>query len=119
MWSVRPWESILLAAAPAEETLPLAYKGLDGQLHLRGSLDSMLDSLVGGFGVDGTMCWKGSYGRGVGKPISACSKSHPQKKAGLCYKKCKKNYDGVGPVCWQHWCVMGYALWSLRCALCS
>ncbi len=44
-------------------------------------------------------CWKGSYGRGVGKPISTCR--DPLEKSGLlCYPKCRDGYKGVGPVCW-------------------
>ncbi|MFC1522640.1 hypothetical protein ACFL6Y_09545 [Elusimicrobiota bacterium] len=45
-------------------------------------------------------CYKESYGRGVGAPVSACS-SDKDKDGWLCYPKCKTNYNGVGPVCWQ------------------
>jgi hypothetical protein len=49
-------------------------------------------------------CWRHSYGRGVGVPISACPKGQ-EKDAGLCYPTCedigKKGWKGVGPVCWQ------------------
>ena len=51
-------------------------------------------------------CWRNSYGRGVGVPISACPDGQ-EKDAGLCYKPCKKNYKGVGPVCWQS-CPSGF-----------
>jgi hypothetical protein len=47
----------------------------------------------------GISCQKKSYGRGVGKPMR-CKKGQDY-DAGLCYKPCKKNYKGVGPVCWQ------------------
>ena len=43
-------------------------------------------------------CWATSYGRGVGKIPSVCKNG--EKQAGLCYKKCKKDYTGVGPLCW-------------------
>ncbi|MBN1382317.1 MAG: hypothetical protein JXA41_11625 [Deltaproteobacteria bacterium] len=49
-------------------------------------------------------CWRQSYGRGIGVPVSACPKG--QEKDGLlCYPTCesigKKGWKGVGPVCWQ------------------
>jgi hypothetical protein len=66
------------------------------------------------FGLGGgpaDVCWKDSYGRGVGEPISACNASKGLEKSGwLCYPKCKEadpSYYGVGPVCWQH-CKPGY-----------
>jgi hypothetical protein len=49
-------------------------------------------------------CWRHSYGRGVGVPVSACSKEQ-EKDAGLCYPTCEdigmQDAKGVGPVCWQ------------------
>lgn len=55
------------------------------------------------------VCWKDTEGRGVGKPISACTAD--QEKSGLlCYPKCRDatpSFYGVGPVCWQH-CKPGY-----------
>lgn len=45
-------------------------------------------------------CYKESYGRGVGTPVSVCS-SNKDKNGWLCYPKCKTGYNGVGPVCWQ------------------
>jgi hypothetical protein len=47
----------------------------------------------------GISCQKQSKGRGVGKPMK-CKKGQAY-DAGLCYKPCKENYHGVGPVCWQ------------------
>jgi len=47
----------------------------------------------------GISCQKKSKGRGVGKPMK-CKKGQVY-DAGLCYKPCKENYHGVGPVCWQ------------------
>jgi len=46
------------------------------------------------------LCWKKSYGRGVGTVPTDCS-STQDKDAGLCYPKCPAGYKGVGPVCWQ------------------
>ena len=61
---------------------------------------------------------KKSYGRGVGKPISACTdENYPDKDGALCYPDCNKSdfksikskrqsgvtYKGVGPVCWPEW----------------
>ena len=51
-------------------------------------------------------CYRDSYGRGVGVPLSSCP-SDKEKDAWLCYPKCKSGYDGVGPVCWQG-CPGGY-----------
>ena len=48
----------------------------------------------------GISCQKSAKGRGVGKPMH-CKESQ-QYDAGLCYKPCRKNYHGVGPVCWQN-----------------
>merc|ERR1712110_1063290 len=44
-------------------------------------------------------CWKGSYGRGVGRGIHTCP-SGMDKSGLLCYPKCRSGYKGVGPVCW-------------------
>lgn len=46
------------------------------------------------------LCWKKTYGRGVGTVPTECSTDY-DKDAGLCYKKCPSGYKGVGPVCWQ------------------
>ena len=63
-------------------------------------------------GAPAPVCWKDSYGRGVGKPISPCDASKGLVKSGaLCYPYCRNDtqptYYGVGPVCWQH-CKPGY-----------
>lgn len=47
----------------------------------------------------GRFSFRSSYGRGVGKSL-VCSKLYEQDGA-LCYKNCKKDYNGIGPVCWQ------------------
>ncbi|GMI43038.1 hypothetical protein TrCOL_g2443 [Triparma columacea] len=49
----------------------------------------------------GGVCWKDSYGRGVGRPIHSCP-SDQEKNGALCYPLCKENYYGVGPVCWEN-----------------
>ena len=55
-------------------------------------------------------CWRDSYGRGVGVPVSACPEGQ-EKDAGLCYRTCedigKEGWKGVGPVCWQR-CLPGF-----------
>ncbi|MDA8130370.1 MAG: hypothetical protein M0011_02580 [Elusimicrobia bacterium] len=51
-------------------------------------------------------CYRDSYGRGVGVPLSSCPPDK-EKDAWLCYPKCKSGYDGVGPVCWRS-CPSGY-----------
>eukprot|EP00343_Euplotes_focardii_P000824 CAMPEP_0205803052 /NCGR_PEP_ID=MMETSP0205-20121125/5583_1 /ASSEMBLY_ACC=CAM_ASM_000278 /TAXON_ID=36767 /ORGANISM="Euplotes focardii, Strain TN1" /LENGTH=211 /DNA_ID=CAMNT_0053070499 /DNA_START=32 /DNA_END=664 /DNA_ORIENTATION=+ len=56
-----------------------------------------------------TVCWKDSYGRGVGRPIHTCAPDK-ERDAGLCYKLCRDDdptFYGIGPVCWQH-CRDGY-----------
>lgn len=48
------------------------------------------------------ICWKDSYGRGVGQVPSACPSGWERTGADLlCYPKCKAGFKGVGPVCWQ------------------
>ena len=67
-------------------------------------------------GADADVCWKDTYGRGVGKPIHTCHDGFEQ-DAGLCYPPCKQatpSFYGVGPVCWQH-CEPG---WVDEGALC-
>lgn len=55
-------------------------------------------------------CWRHSYGRGVGVPVSACPEGQ-EKDAWLCYRTCedigKEGWKGVGPVCWQS-CPAGF-----------
>jgi len=53
-----------------------------------------------------TMCWRNTYGRGVGVPIYACP-SGQEKDGLLCYPLCKDGFYGVGPVCWAH-CAAGF-----------
>jgi len=36
----------------------------------------------------------------IGHPKTGQCKSNEEKNAGLCYKKCRKGFKGVGPVCW-------------------
>ncbi len=60
-------------------------------------------------------CYKDSYGRGVGVPLSACP-SDKDKSGWLCYPKCQGGYDGVGPVCWQK-CPGGYTDMGALCRI--
>ncbi len=53
-----------------------------------------------------SFCYKQSYGRGVGVPLSTCD-DNQQKNGLLCYPDCKAGYGGAGPVCWQE-CPSGY-----------
>jgi len=57
-------------------------------------------------------CWKKSYGRGVGVPLSQCPNA--DKSGLLCYPYCPPNMDGVGPVCWEN-CKPGYTNDGLTC----
>lgn len=52
-------------------------------------------------------CWRQSYGRGVGNPLSSNCAPGLDKSGLLCYPKCKDNYKGVGPVCWAN-CPSGF-----------
>ncbi|CAK4093704.1 unnamed protein product [Aphanomyces euteiches] len=58
----------------------------------------------------------------IGKPHVGKCPAGDENQAGLCYKKCKGGYGGVGPVCWagnpSGWsnCGFGAAESSRRCA---
>jgi hypothetical protein len=56
--------------------------------------------------VTSGICWKGTYGRGVGTIPSTCGAGQ-EKNGALCYPTCASGYTGVGPVCWQT-CPAGY-----------
>jgi len=62
---------------------------------------------------DTIVCWKDTYGRGVGTVPTSCP-SGQENNAGLCYPLCKSDFYGVGPVCWQY-CPTG---WIDEGALC-
>lgn len=49
---------------------------------------------------DESFCWKKTYGRGVGAVPSTCPNG--EQSGALCYPKCKRNFHGVGPVCWAN-----------------
>ena len=49
---------------------------------------------------DKLLCWKQSFGRGVGGIGGDCPTDY-EKDGGLCYPKCRDGFVGVGPVCWQ------------------
>lgn len=53
-----------------------------------------------------SFCYKDSYGRGAGYPLTTCP-ANQQKNGALCYPDCKAGYGGAGPVCW-HECPSGY-----------
>ena len=60
----------------------------------------------------GVSCTKNSYGRGAGKPMEC--RAGETRQAGLCYKGCNSNYDGVGPVCWGN-CPKGFSACGALC----
>jgi hypothetical protein len=73
-----------------------------------------------GYKDDGATCRKDahivtkpSYGRGVGTPPKSCGVGKDY-DAGLCYKQCKPDFKGVGPVCWGQ-CPMGFADHGATC----
>lgn len=45
-------------------------------------------------------CYRESYGRTAGTPLTACG-ANEEKNGALCYPKCRPGYSGAGPVCWQ------------------
>jgi hypothetical protein len=57
-------------------------------------------------GDEGQLCWKKTFGRGVGTVPTQCASGY-DKDAGLCYQACPSGYKGVGPVCWQS-CPSGF-----------
>lgn len=55
-----------------------------------------------GASTEPDICWKDSYGRGVGQLPTTCPNGWERTGADLlCYPKCKAGFTGVGPVCWQ------------------
>jgi hypothetical protein len=71
--------------------------------------------------VNTGVCWKNSYGRGVGKIPGECAavateKKPKQVKSGLlCYPECKPGYTNVAGVCWQQ-CPQGFSSTGVGCA---
>ena len=59
------------------------------------------------------MCWRESYGRGVGT-IPTCA-SGLNNEAGLCYTSCRSGYTGAAFLCWQD-CPRGYRDDGFFCA---
>ena len=56
-------------------------------------------------GQEPEVCWKHSYGRGVGTVPTACPAG--ANEAGLCYSQCPAGYTGVGILCHQN-CPAGF-----------
>ena len=55
-----------------------------------------------------SICYKQSYGRGAGVPLSTCrDEYYNQRDGALCYPECKDGYTGCGPICWED-CRPGY-----------
>ena len=59
-------------------------------------------------------CYRESYGRTAGRPLSAC-RGNEDKNGALCYPRCNAGYRGVGPVCWQD-CPRGFSDIGVSCA---
>jgi len=70
------------------------------------SVPAVAGTTAAPIGDESQLCWKKSFGRGVGTVPTQCSTGY-DKDAGLCYKKCPSGYAGVGPVCWQS-CPSGF-----------
>ena len=69
-------------------------------LKLKVNQTAMLQNLKSG------VCWKRSYTRGSGNPVTYCD-PETDKDGSLCYPKCEEGYTGLGPVCWEK-CKPGY-----------
>lgn len=52
------------------------------------------------------ICYRSSYGRGAGVPLSSCGDGY-ERDGALCYPTCETDYTGAGPVCWED-CREGY-----------
>ena len=61
-------------------------------------------------------CWKQTYGRGAGKPISACH-SNKEKIGALCYNKCPPGFKRQGTFDCQQECLPGWKDDGLFCRL--
>lgn len=88
---VKPVNPIIDAISPISNS--------DMKLVLKWIADEVADEKI-------AYCYKNSYGRGVGRPLSSCH-SGTEKDGLLCYPKCKSGFFGVGPVCWQK-CPSGF-----------
>ena len=63
--------------------------------------------------ADDDICWRQSYGRGVGTIPDTCNNG-TQKDGLLCYPTCRAGFTGTGPVCWQN-CPAGYTNTGADC----
>ena len=61
------------------------------------------------------VCYKKSYGRGVGVPLSTCNNELVRYGA-LCYPKCESGYTAAGPVCWED-CEKGFDNHGASCCI--
>jgi hypothetical protein len=63
---------------------------------------------------DPDICWKDTYGRGVGEPITTCAAGQ-EKDGALCYPACRDGFGGAGPVCWRR-CPAGFTDIGVSCS---
>lgn len=61
-----------------------------------------------------SVCWKATYGRGVGTIPGTCDTVKEDKSGLLCYNKCRSGYTGVAGVCWQN-CPAGFTDTGAHC----
>jgi hypothetical protein len=86
------------AAPPA--VMPPAAAAVEGKTTTP-VMDTTTAQILGA-STEPDICWKDSYGRGVGEVPSACPDGWERTGADLlCYPKCSSGFYGVGPVCWQ------------------
>lgn len=99
--------AIAAFAAGPSDAAPNPAKAADkiGKLTEAGKKSLAVWSLTEINSASQPFCWKQSYGRGAGDPMTCAA---PLEKDGaLCYDKCKDGYGGAGPMCWEH-CPSGY-----------
>jgi hypothetical protein len=76
---------------------------------------------AGSYLIAGSSCYRTIDWSKLNPVYAECSGDTPERDAGLCYKKCKKGFTGVGPVCWAQPtgkavnCGMGIAKSSKTC----
>jgi len=91
--------ALLLIGSSLLGALGQSTSGFSNSTTIQDILEHIKDVVPGD--VNSTVCWRDTYGRGVGIPINACDPGF-DKDGLLCYPSCKPGFYGVGPVCWAY-----------------
>lgn len=92
----KPSEAVRLPYNPTDDEL-LALTDI--------SIDKIIKEIAGkqdlsGLDTDGpSICWRESYGRGVGTIPRNCEPGKEEATPGLCYDKCRPGYSGFATMC--------------------